>query len=61
MNKGELVNLYVYSPHNTDLANRITHRGILLERMLGDDGWIVLVDGEPQTFHKAWWRCKKVN
>ena len=63
MHKGELVNLYAYSPHSTDLANRIIHTGIFLEkdREEPDGGWIVLVDGIPRTFTKRWWKCKSIN
>jgi hypothetical protein len=61
MVKGDLVNLYSYSPHDSDLANRMIYRGILLQRIFGDSGWIVLVEGEPRTFHKTWWICKKTS
>ena len=61
MKYGSLVNLYLYNPHCSSSSNRIVHRGILLEQMFGDTGWIVLVGGELRTFHKTWWKCKKVN
>ena len=63
MDKGDLVNLYAYSPHSSDLANRIIHTGIFLDSEIDepDGGWIVLVEGIPQTFTKTWWKCKRVN
>ena len=63
MNKGDLVSLYAYSPHNSDLANRIIHTGIFLEqdRDEPDGGWVVLVEGVPRVFVRTWWKCKLVN
>lgn len=63
MDLGDLVHIYGYHPHNSHLANKIYHTGILLEweKSEPDGGWIVLIDGKPQTFTKAWWKCKRVN
>ena len=63
MKLGDLVHLYGYHPHNSDLANKIIHTGMFIEweRDEPDGGWIVLVDGNPQTFTKTWWKCKLVN
>lgn len=63
MNKGELVNIYAYSPHDSDLANRIMHTGIFLEHDHDelDAGWVVLVEGIPRVFVRTWWKCESVN
>ncbi len=63
MDRGDLVNLYAYSPHDSMLANTITCTGIFIE-MIEDDlllgGWRVLVGDQVEAFSKAWWKCKKV-
>jgi hypothetical protein len=65
MNKGDLVNVYVYSPHDSDLANEIKHTGIFLHRDRGAQhhggAWVVLVDGSINAFLEQWWNCKLVN
>ena len=65
MKPGDLVHLYGYQPHNSDLANKIVHTGIFVDWVAAlrtaDRGWVILVDGKPQTFERAWWKCKLVN
>lgn len=63
MEHGDLVNLYAYSPHDSELANTIAHTGIFIERIEDDllsGGWRVLVGNQIEAFSKAWWKCKKV-
>jgi hypothetical protein len=61
--EGELVQLFMYSPHDSELACTPFYTGIFLDY---DDegyvhGWILLVDGERKTFTKQHWRIKKMD
>ena len=62
MDRGDLVNIYAYSPHDSNLANTSLHTGIFIdwEYEEPDGGWKVFVDGKIETFTKTWWKCKLV-
>ena len=65
MNPGDLVQLFLYSPHSSGrgrLATTPKHIGIFIEEMNTiDSGWNVLVDNEVKSFTKMYWRCEKVD
>ena len=65
MTPGDLVHLYAYQPHDSVLAKNIVHTGIFVDWVaaltVAGRGWVILVDGKPQTFERAWWKCKLVN
>ena len=63
MNAGDLVHLYGYHPHDSKLSGKIIHTGLFVDWEYNepDGGWIVLVDGKPETFTKMYWICKKAD
>jgi hypothetical protein len=60
---GDLVQLFMYSPHDSELACTPLHTGIFLDydEQSMTPGWILLVDGMAQTFTKQWWKIKKMD
>lgn len=62
MKSGELVNLFVISPHDAELACTPLHTGIFLEHdhEAMDVAWLILVDGKISSFSKQWWNIKKL-
>jgi hypothetical protein len=70
MKTGDLVQLFVYSPHSTALGCTPMHTGIFLDYLPSRimegtakrrmSGWLVAVDGKLETFTRTWWKCKLV-
>ena len=60
--RGDLVNLFVYSPHDSELACTPLHTGICLDydHEAMESAWLILVDGEMSSYSKTWWKIKKV-
>lgn len=65
MKPGDLVQLFLYSPHSSKgglLATTPKHVGIFIEEMNTINvGWKVLVDDEVKSFTEMYWRCEKVD
>ena len=61
MNAGDLVHLVPYNPHSCEPMPKKV--GIFLDMRPSPQsgaGWIVLVDGEIETFTHTYWKCSKV-
>lgn len=61
MEVGDLVNVYPYSPHDSQLSNTVIFHGIFIDWHHAKDGvgWKVFVDGKIETYSTMWWHCKK--
>ena len=59
---GDLVELFVYSPHDSELATMPLHTGIFIDgdSNAADVSWLILVDGKIGSYFKQWWSCKKL-
>jgi|LWDU01.1.fsa_nt_gi hypothetical protein len=57
---GDLVYLFMYSPHDSELACTPLHTGIFLDYAdeSHEPGWTILVDGKTEVFFKQWWKIK---
>jgi|TARA_R110001583_G_scaffold5598_8_gene30082 hypothetical protein len=62
INSGDLVNLFAYSPHDSELACTPLHTGIFLnyDHDAMDVAWLILVDGEISSYSKTWWKIKSI-
>ncbi len=62
MTPGDLVQLFMYSPHDSELACTPLHTGILLDYAdeAMEPAWTILVDGKTEVFFKQWWKIKPI-
>ncbi len=58
--EGDLVNLYVYSPHDSELACTPLQTGIFLDydHESFNQAYLVLIDGEIKSCSKQWWKIQ---
>ena len=58
---GDLVNLFMYSPHDSELAHTPLHTGIFIDYdyIAMEHAWLILVEGEINSYSKMWWNIKK--
>ena len=57
---GDLVHLFMYSPHDSALACTPFHSGIFLDHDHDayEVAWIILVNGEVKSFSRNWWKLR---
>ena len=62
MKVGNLVQIFAYAPHDSELARTPLHTGIFIdyEYEEPDGGWKVLTEGKIETFTKTWWKCREI-
>ncbi len=62
MQVGDLVEIFVYSPHDSELARTVMHIGIYMGEDHNDidGGWCVWTDGNIEIFNRRWWKCREV-
>jgi len=59
MRVGDLVEVFGFD-RTGDLDKVLGSRvGVLMGWDPSDEGWIVLLDGQLQTYPKTWWRCRR--
>ena len=64
MNQGDLVQLFVYSPHTSTsgrLSTNSAYTGIFIEKVnnFGIE-WIVLTKNGLKSFPERYWRCRGI-
>ena len=62
MKVGDLVQLFVYSPHDSDLSQTPMHTGIYMGEAYDDidGGWKIWVGEKIESFNRRWWICREI-
>jgi hypothetical protein len=59
---GDLVHLFMHSPHDSALACTPLYSGIFLDydHSAMDVAWLILVDGDITSYSTMWWKIKNI-
>ena len=62
MEFGDLVELFIYSPHDAELSKTPMHIGIYMGEVYNDidGGWYVWTGEQIKSFNRRWWKCREI-